>query len=266
MPSYGRYQVAEPPSAQVHLHMEGTLSAVSHPPRCPVLDQEDLIAQGIDTSKLVPGAQRVNALGSCTAQTTVAKCSSFLPEDKFVKFVGTPNALTNSKACEERAIIFYHQETFQTGDPGQEWPPSDCGSSGVYMVSELKRLGLATGSVVANGAQNIVSLLQRGSLMAGTPFLYAWESPGSNGMIDGDGSNATLQAQIAQGVAGGHEWLMYAIVKLAFHPGTDIVDPYNTILRCRNSWSKSWGDNGDFECHLSTWVTLGSYSDFRLLV
>src|SRR5215469_16330299 len=50
----------------MHLHDGTALRTVDHEPPLPVFDQEDLIAQGIDTSKIVPGARRVDALGSCT--------------------------------------------------------------------------------------------------------------------------------------------------------------------------------------------------------
>lgn len=269
MSRYGRFQVAEPLGARIHLHQGETLREVSHPPRCPVLDQQDLLAQGIFVDTLIPGAKRVAALSSCTANATVAKLSSFLPEALFSHFVGhwggANGALTDAKGCEEAAIRFYHACTSQTGNPGQEWPPTDCGSSGPYIVSELARLGLASGAAVAHGPQNIVSLLQHGSLLAGTPFLNVWEEPAVSGFVDGNGSYATLEQDLQLGVAGGHEYLVYAIVKLAFYQGTDVVDPFHTILRARNSWSRSWGDVGDFLIHLSTLVALGASCDFRLL-
>lgn len=264
-PVYGRFQTAEPPSALIHLHQGEPLREVSHPPRCPVLDQSDLLEQGIRCSTFILGAQDVDALGSCTANATTAKLSSFLSESEFCSYVGTDGALTDGSACEVAAIRFYHECTDQTGDPGQEWPPTDCGSSGPYIVSELRQLKLASGAVIAHGAQNIVSLMQRGSILQGTPFLNVWEDPPAGGMVDGNGSYATLEQDLQLGVAGGHETLIYAIVKLAFH-GTGIVDPFNTILRVRNSWSKAWGDGGDFEIHLSTLVALGASCDFRLLV
>ena len=70
---FGRFQVAEAPSAVHRMHFyDGAtrLKPVDWEPKNGVLDQEDLIAQGIDTAKLVKGAQKVDALGSCTANAT----------------------------------------------------------------------------------------------------------------------------------------------------------------------------------------------------
>ena len=79
---------------------------------------------------------------------------------------------------------------------------------GPYVVELLKRMGLCSGARLASGADNIISLMQSGSLLMGTPFLNVWEEPGPNGMVDGNGSAATLQSQLAQGIAGGHETLV----------------------------------------------------------
>ncbi len=106
--------------------------------------------------------------------------------------------------------------------------------------------------------------MQQGALIVGQPFLNAWMHPGPNGMIDGDGSPQTLQQQIQQGVAGGHETVLSAVEQLATLPSGQ-VDPANTIIRFRNSWTKSWGDNGSYRAHLSTYVSLGSHCDYRLL-
>jgi hypothetical protein len=229
-----------------------------------VLDQEDLIAQGIDTSVLIPGAQKVDALGSCTSQANTSGLSNVLPTSRFLSITGA-SSYTDTVGAEKFAITFYHECTDQTGDPSQEWPPTDCGSSGPYVVSEDKRLGYVTGEKIAHGADNIVSLLQTGGLMMGTPWMQAWFTPDANGFIDGDGSVATVQAQLRQ-VAGGHEIYLSAIEKLVLFPHGD-VNPWQTIVRFRNSWSKSWGDNGSFRAHLSTFShILAGYVDFRQLV
>ena len=65
---FGRVQTA-PPLQFWRMHVAAppvALREVQHQVPIPVLDQEDLNAQGIDTSAIVPGAQRVDALGSCT--------------------------------------------------------------------------------------------------------------------------------------------------------------------------------------------------------
>jgi hypothetical protein len=100
----------------------------------------------------------------------------------------------------------------------------------------------------------------------GAPFLNAWMQPDAQGFIDGDGKLSTVEAQIERGIAGGHETYASAIEKLVLFP-TGIVDPWHTVVRFRNSWSKGFGDNGSYRVHLSTYShILSQYCDFRLLV
>lgn len=273
MSRYGRFQVPETPPALARLHVRdftSPLREVSHPPRVGVLDQQDLLSQGIRCSTFIPGATDVDALGSCTANATMAKLSSFLPEPHFEAVVArlacepVADPYTNLAGVERAAIGFYHACSDQTGQPDAEWPPTDCGSSGPYIVELLEQMGLCSGAQIASGPDNIVSLLQQGSLLIGSPFLSVWEEPAAGGMVDGDGSASTLQSQLAYGVAGGHETLVYAIEKLSLL-ATGHVDAASTILRVRNSWSRSWGDGGDYLIHLSTIVAFGGQVDLRLL-
>lgn len=271
MSRYGRYQVPEPPSAllSLHAHAGGGLKPVDHEPKMGVLDQQNLLAQGIRVSEFIPGAQDVDALGSCTANATTVALSNVLDRDVFALFIrdlgrvdGDLAVYVATAAAERAAIGFYHRCTDQTGNPGQEWPPTDCGSSGPYIVSELEALKLITGQRIAHGADNLVSLMQRDGVLMGSPWLNAWEEPTPDGFIDGDGSASTLQRQIGLGIAGGHETYLCAVEKLVVSPAGH-VDPYRTILRGRNSWSASWGDHGCYRVHLSTLVTLGGHCDFR---
>jgi len=263
---FGRFQVAEAPSAMRKLHFRTmeTLTAVDWEPLNAVLDQENLIQQGINTSELIPGAPQVDALGSCTANATMSALSHVLDQQDYFAYTQA-ESYEDAVGIEKAAIRFYHSCTDQTGTPDQEWPPTDCGSTGPYVVQELQSQKLVSGDLIAVGPDNICSLLQRGGLIVGQPFLNAWMQPDANGFIDGDGSHDTVQAQIAQGVAGGHETYLSAIESIAFLPNGS-VDPANTIIRFRNSWTASWGDNGSYRAHLSTYVMLGSYCDFRLLV
>lgn len=272
---YGQFHVAESLntlSTSMHIHAGGPLKSVMHVPPLRVLDQEDLFKQGIDTSALVKGAQKVDALGSCTANATTVAVS-FLGPTHYAKYLTALLGRTvtaaevnweDVKTGEEAAILFYHLCSDQTGVPSQEWPPTDCGSSGPYIVQELQRMKLVSGASLAQGAQNIVSLLQTGPLLVGQPFLNDWENPASNGMIDGDGSTATFEQQVRDGVAGGHETLLMGTEKLVLSETGQVV-ANETIIRFRNSWSASWGDEGDYLAHLSTYVALASNCDYRLL-
>lgn len=274
-PAYGRNHVPEAPSALLTLHQHDGVShlkTVDHEPKVGVLDQSDLESQGIYTDLLIRGAKRADALGSCTANATVAALSNILPSVEFLmlpkKIAHTTHELSDNEDvvnAERAAVLFYHACTDQTGQPSEEWPPTDCGSSGAYVVQELQKLKLASGAKIASGADNIVSLLQQGGLIVGQPFLTAWETPDTFGFIDGNGSAATLEAQIRQGVAGGHELYVSAIERLVLY-ATGAVNPYKTVLRIRNSWGRLWGDNGSCRIHLSTYVALGGSCDFRLIL
>jgi hypothetical protein len=260
---FGRRHVPEPPSslARLHLHAGGELHAVSHPPRIPVLDQEDLIAQGIDTATLVPGAARVDALGSCVANATTAALSTVLTAGE-MKDLGLGQ---DPVADEKFAIKLYHQLTMSTGDPADEWPPVDCGSSGQAAVQLLEQNGVIASDKIAHGATNIVSLMQAGGLIVGQPWFNAWMTPDADGFIDGDGSEDALQAAIDSGVAGGHETFWFGVERLAIDTAGQ-VNAAATTIRFRNSWSAAWGQEGTALVHLSTHVALGQYCDFRQLV
>lgn len=274
---FGRYQVAEPTTNLLCLHLHDgvtQLREVDHEPHVGVLDQEDLVKQGIFVDQIISGATRVDALGSCTANATVAALSNlYLNEGSFAQITKNlvgydaqgASGFADVVGAERAAIGFYHYCTDQTGDPGREWPPTDCGSSGPYVVSALESLRLITSQRIAHGAQNIVSLLQRDGLLIGIPFLKAWMDPDTQGFVDGNGKASTIEQQIQLGVAGGHELYMSAIEKLIVFR-TGVVDPFNTVVRVRNSWSKSWGDNGSCRFHLATFVALGQYCDFRQII
>jgi hypothetical protein len=248
---------------RVHLHAGADLHEVDHEPKVGVLDQEDLFAQGIYVSRFIPGAKDVDALGSCTANATMSAVSNVLPEDEFLSFA-TASAYDDVVNVEEGAITFYSKCTAQTATPQTEYPPTDCGSSGPYIVQELQRLDLVKTDTIAHGPTNLISLMQADGVLMGSPWLNAWETP-VHGVIDGDGSTAVLERQLRQGIAGGHETYLSAIEKLTLTE-TGRVVPEETILRGRNSWSASWGTGGSYYVHLSTLVSIGSACDFRQLV
>ena len=272
----GRFHVAEPPHhlAFLHRHQGEPLREVMHDVPLAVLEQENFAAQGIDTSALVPGAPKVDALGNCVYNTGTAAVSTLgLPAyEKYLNVLGLWNmdgtqgeAFADAKLGEEAAIVAYHKGTDLTGDTSTEWPPTDCGSSGVYLAQFLQSLGVISGQKIAHGAQDLVSLLQTGVVAQGSPWFNSWFEPDANGFVDGNGTSSDLEAAIRSGVAGGHETLQRGIEKLTL-TATDQVDPSGTIIRVRNSWGESFGDHGDYLIHLSTLVALGQYCDFRQFV
>lgn len=267
MSKYGRIQSAPP--MQLHrLHVAAdtsTLKEVRHEIPIPVLDQSDLESQSIFTDELVKGAQRVDGLGSCTcnagtahlAERWVAAGKDLADLDLFGFTLSATDAVQDEKA----AILLYHNVTDQTGDPASEFPPSDPGSSGFYVATELERLKFATTYKSGSTVTDALSMLQPGSVMQGSPFFYSWEQPDSQGFLDGDGSYDALMAAIESGVAGGHETLLRGIEQLAL-TSAGTVDLQNTVIRARNSWGQ-WGDAGDYLVHASTLNYLGQYCDWK---
>jgi len=263
-PTYGQFQMPEPFSALARLHRydgAAKLTTAHHEPKVGVLDQSDLIAQGIDVASFIPGAApSVDALGSCTANATTAALSNILPEDEFLHTAGA-TSYADVKSAEEFAIRFYHACTDQTGQTAQEWPPTDCGSSGQYIVTECQAQKLASGDKIATTMTDIVSLLQTDGVLIGSPFFYAWEEPAANGFID----NGGIEAAIRSGVAGGHETYWWGVDTLVMETnGT--VNADKTVIIGRNSWSSSWGDAGNYRARLSTFQAIAHNCDWRQLV
>jgi len=263
MSKYGRYQVAEPYASlnKIHFHAGGPLKVAHHPAKVRVLDQEDLLAQGIIVSDFIPGAPKnVDALGSCTANAGTAAISNVLSEADFLAATKA-TSYADVKGAEEFAIRFYHACTDQTGDTSTEWPPVDCGSSGVYVVDEYKKMGLVKGDKIATTATDLVSLLQTDGVLMGSPWFNSWEEPTANGFIDSGGIEAAIQS----GVAGGHETYLWGVDSIEL-TASGLVNPAKTVINGRNSWSSSWGDEGDYRVHLSTLMAIASHCDFRQLV
>jgi hypothetical protein len=172
---------------------------------------------------------------------------------------------TDAVADEKFAIVEYHKVTTQTGDPATEWPPTDCGSTGLYVCHQFMQQGFIHDFVTAQGATNLVSLLQRGTVIQGTPWFNAWMEPNSLGFVDGDGGIDDLMTAVKSGVAGGHETCITAVESLHLNVLGD-VDADKTVVRVRNSWSPAWGDHGSFRLHLSTLDYLAAYVDFKQFV
>lgn len=262
---FGRYQVAEPVRMEtLHFHRGEPLVEVDHEPPIPVLDQEDLFDQGIRVSELVPGARDVDALGSCTCNAGTVSLAGHLYSKVGAEAVTQAGlSLTDSVVNEMFAIKLYHAVTWQTGDPAQEWPPTDCGSTGLYVCHELEAQKLIVGHRTAHDVHGMVSLLQSGTVIMGSPWFNAWMHPDAHGFVDGSGSVGDLQAAVESGVAGGHETCITAAEHLAVVKGTNQLDLENSVVRVRNSWSASWGDKGSFRIHLSTLQWLAGYIDYK---
>jgi hypothetical protein len=271
---FGQFSVPEPLRFDLLEFYDGSpLKEVTHAIPIPVLDQEDLHAQGIDVTKLIPSAQDTDALGSCTCNTGTAHIAErWAAAGKDVTGLtlssgagGIAMSASDARADEEFAIVLYHLVTDQTGDPAQEWPPTDCGSTGLYVCQELIGLGFAASYKSAASVTGALQMLQGGTVMMGGPWYNSWMNPDSNGFVDGDGSYAALQAAIKSGVAGGHETLLHGIPQLA-QAADGTLDLANTVLRVRNSWSTQFALTGDYLLHASTLNYLARHFDFKTVV
>jgi hypothetical protein len=271
---FGQFAVAEPLRFDLlAFHDDTPLKEVEHDIPIPVLDQEDLHQQGIDVTKLVPGAADTDALGSCTCNTGTAhiaeRWAAAGKDLGGLKLTGGTGAITmsatNGTADEEFAILLYHLVTDQTGVPSQEWPPTDCGSNGLYVCQELIAQGFAVSYKSASNVTADIALLQSGSVMQGGPWFNSWMKPDSNGFVDGDGSYEAMRAAVNSGVAGGHETLQHGVPQLAL-ASDGSVDLANTVIKVRNSWSTQFGLNGDYLLHASTLNYLLKYYDFKAVV
>lgn len=264
---FGRYQVARPLRADtLHFHRGEPLVEVDHEPPVPVLDQEDLLKQGIHTSELVAGAPDVDALGSCTCNAGTVSLAEHLNGKVGAQAVVEAGlSLTDAVANEKFAIALYHAVTDQTGDPSQEWPPVDCGSTGLYVCQELESRKLISGHKSAHDVHGMVSLLQTGTVIMGAPWFNAWMEPDVHGFVDGNGTVEDLYRAVESGVAGGHETCISAAEHLAWAT-PHRLDLENSVVRVRNSWSSSWGDNGSYRIHLATLQRLAGYVDYDQFV
>ncbi|MHB9861988.1 hypothetical protein [Streptomyces sp. YIM S03343] len=236
--------------AYLHHHDPAhVMRPVRHDIPIPVLNQEDLDVQGIDTGVLVPGAARVRVLGSCTANAGTAALAFLLGPDRLAE---AGLSASDPVTCERYVICLYHEETVDDDLPG-EWPPNDQGSSGLGIARALKARGLIGSYVHATTADSLASLLQHGPVLIGTPWFQAWFTPDAEGFVDSGNWASTA-------LAGGHEVLAVGLDEVAQNAAGHVI-PEKTIIRLRNSWSTGWGLCGEFRMRLSTYVELRRYID-----
>lgn len=271
---FGQFAIAEPLRFDLlEFHDGSPLREIEHDIPIPVLDQEDLHKQGVEVTKLVPGAQDADALGSCTCNAGTAhiaeRWAAAGKDLAGLKLTGGTGSIalsaTDGTADEEFAILLYHLVTDQTGQPSQEWPPTDCGSNGLYVCQELIAQGFAASYKAAPNVTGALSLLQTGTVMQGGPWFNSWMNPDSSGFVDGDGSYEAVSAAMKSGVAGGHETLQRGIVQLA-QASNGTIDLASTVIKVRNSWSAQFDQDGDYLLHASTLNYLVKYYDFKAVV
>lgn len=252
-PALGRHLVLDPRSLAYRRHYRGEqIKPVEWTPKVPVLDQQDLIAQGIHTSELFEGVSDVDALGSCTANSATALISILRSADD-LKAAGLD--VTDPVAAEKWAIGLYSDATHRDEWLQYSWPSDDCGSSGLGVAKALKARGLIDQYGHATTAEELCRDLQHGPVLCGMPWFQAFFEPADrNALLD------DIPGWEYSPIAGGHEVCIVALEDVAFDP-TGGLDYARTILRIRNSWSASWGDAGCFRMSLKTYQRLRKQID-----
>jgi hypothetical protein len=245
--SLGRHLVLDPRSLAYRRRYNGEpLRPAEWAPKIPVLDQQDLLSQGIRTSALFEGVDDVDALGSCTGNAATALISTLhTPEE--LDAAGLD--VTDPAAAERWAIGLYSDATHRDQWHDQTWPAVDCGSSGLGVTKALRHRGLVDQYGHATTAEELGMLLQSGPVLMGTVWVEAFFTPDADGFID------AAPDWLSSPVAGGHEVCLTALEAVSFNPDGTLADA--TVLRFVNSWSTSWGEHG------SGRLTVGTYRALR---
>jgi hypothetical protein len=251
-PHLGRHQVLDPRSLAYRRTYDGQpLRATAWEPRIPVLNQQDLLAQGIHTADTYGLEQDVDALGSCTANAATALLSILLDKDRAAAAgLDTDDAV----AAERFAIGLYAEATKRDQWHDLQWPSQDCGSSGLGVAKALRARSLVDQYGHATTAEELCTLLQTGPVLMGMPWFSAFtQTEDRDGFID------ATPGWLDSPLEGGHEVCITALEAVTYDG--DQLLPDRTVLRFRNSWSSSWGDRGDGRLRLSSYLQLRDQVD-----
>ncbi|MFW3477355.1 hypothetical protein [Streptomyces microflavus] len=186
----GRHQALDPRSLAYRRPYDGQpLRPTAWEPRIPVLDQRNLIAQGILTSASYGLESDVDALASCTGQAATALLSILLtPEQATGAGLHTSSAV----AAQHFAIGLYADATAADRWMEHTWPTHDTGSSGLGVAKAMRNRGLIDQYGHATTAEELCTLLQTGPVLLGLPWCSAFtDTSDAHGFIDADPDWAT---------------------------------------------------------------------------
>jgi hypothetical protein len=242
-PKLGRHQVLDERSLAYTRRYRGEpIKPAEWVPKVPVLDQEDLLAQGIHTSQLFQGVEDVDALGSCTGNSGT-ELISILHDADTLRDAGLD--VTDAVAAEKWAIGLYSDGTHRDQWHDAAYPSQDCGSSGLGIAKALRSRGLIDQYGHATTALEFARDLGHGPFLMGTAWPKAWFEPVTRSALLDDIPNWEKSP-----IAGGHEICVTALEDVVFD-STGELDYARTIIRLRNHWTKSWGDDGEFRMSLA---------------
>jgi len=229
------------------------LHPIEWAPKTPVLNQQQLLTQGIHTSRLFDGVDDVDALGSCTANAATALVSVLHTAGTLAQY-GLNTA--DPVAAEMWAIGLYADATTKDQWHDNQWPAIDCGSSGLGVAKALKDHGLIDQYGTATTAEELCQLLQTGPVLMGLPWHDAFFTP-----PEGEALLDEILNWQASPVVGGHEVCITALETVALDETNGGLFYDHTVLRVQNSWSSSWGDAGSFRMSLALYQALRSEID-----
>ena len=249
LPSLGRHLVLDERSLAYRRAYTGDpLHPHEWAPKIPVLNQQQLLSQGIHTSQIDPALDDVDALASCTANAA-AVALSVLHDPATLEDAGL--STTSSTEAERWAIGLYADATERDQWHDARWPTVDCGSSGLGVAKALKTRGLIDQYGTATTAEELCALLQTGPVLMGMPWHAAFdEPPGDLALLD------QIPNWQTSPVVGGHEVCITALETVAVNEINGRLFYDHTVLRCQNSWSTTWGDHGVFRMSLALYQAL----------
>jgi hypothetical protein len=252
-PRLGRHMVLDSRSLAYRRPYSGeVLKPVEWAPKVPVLDQEDLLAQGISVAALFPGMEDVDALGSCTGNAGT-ELASILHDARTLKNAGLD--VTDPVASERWAIGLYSDGSHRDQWNDVSFPTTDCGSSGLGIAKALRARGLADQYGPATTGLELCRDLANGGVLAGLPWYKAWFEPvGASALLD------DIPNWEKSPIAGGHELCITALESVR-QTASGRLDYKRTVIRLRNHWSRSWGDEGEFRMSLAIYQRLRKQID-----
>jgi hypothetical protein len=162
-------------------------------------------------------------LGSCTGNA-LAQC---LNTDYFT------TSRKGRYLTETDAVELYSSATKLDGIPGNTYPPTDGGSSGLGVCKAGKKLGYLTGYKHTFSFTSFTAALQLQPVIVGTSWYEGMFKTDRDGFVKPVGA-----------LAGGHE---YAVIGVQYE---------TQVLTFLQSWGSSWGLSGRFHMTFAAFQTL----------
>ncbi|WP_329131564.1 hypothetical protein OG552_10535 [Streptomyces sp. NBC_01476] len=251
-PRFGRHQVLDARTLAYRRSYSGEpIKPADHEPNLPVLDQEDLIDQGIRTSELFPGLDDLPALGSCGGNSGTEVAAALLTP---VEATAVGLDVTDAVAAEKYAIGVYSDATKRDEWHDVQFPSDDCGTSGLAIAKVLRSRGICDQYGTATTAEEFARDMGHGTCLFGMPWYQAWFEPTSSALLD------DVTGWENSPIDGGHLVTATALEKVTFTKTGDL-DPKRTIVRLRNHWTTSWGDGGSFRLSLDLYQQISDQVD-----